>query len=324
MFKSAWRPILDASERWAARRRPKGRSVELNQQRIFIFPSVYGWGYLFLCLVLYLIATNYQNNLIHGFAFLLIALGVLTIHYTFLNLSGLTITGVKAYNAYAGEMVEFKLRVHTRNRRRYENVVLRWKGENDSFSLYLDRSEDSGFSLFAHTDSRGPFTPKALLVETYYPFGLLRAWSWIELDLSSVIYPKPLKGRYPMLSNGDAEGELGHQNRGDDFSGLDEYQPGISTRHIAWKQYAQGRGLLIKNYIGQESRQIWLSWDDWPDLDLEHRLSVITYWALHFERESQAYGLKLPGMSIQPSVGPEHLEKLLTVLATFSITGSNS
>ncbi len=319
IIRSAFLPIIQLSERWAKSRRPKGVSIELNQRRIFIFPTAMGWGYLLLCLVLYLVAINYQNNLIHAFSFLLIALGVLTIHYTFLNLSGLCITGIRGGNGYAGEMIEFQLRVSAKNRRSYENVMLQWKDQEDSHHFYLDRGEDKLCSVYAKSEQRGLFRPEALLIATRYPFGLLRAWSWIELDISSVVYPKPLKGDFPEHSKGDSDGEHEHQNRGDDFAGLEQYQPGISTKHIAWKQFAQGRGLLVKNYLGQESKQVWLCWDQWPSLSVEKRLSVIAYWVKELEKKSIVYGVEMPNLIIHPDGGPEHSEKVLTALALFGL-----
>ncbi|MDO6593971.1 DUF58 domain-containing protein [Neptuniibacter sp. 1_MG-2023] len=322
MLSLLFKPIVELSERWAANRRPKGRLIELNQRSIFIFPTLAGWAYLAVCFVLYLVATNYQNNLIHAVSFLLIALGVLAIHYTFFNLSGLCISAVKAGHCHVGELAEFKLKIYANNLRNYENVFLCWRGERDGQRIYLDKTREKNLSLYVMAKKRGYLTPQVLKLETVFPFGLLRAWSWVELDLTAIVYPKPEEGRLPTSFDDSIDGRQGKENAGDDFSGLDEYRPGSSLRHIAWKQYAQGRGLLTKNYVGQESKEIWLSWREWPELSTEDRLSVMTYWALECEHHYREYGLHLPNLSIQPATGPEHLNNILGELALFKAEGS--
>lgn len=312
---SLLRPFVNGFNRWAAKRRPKGREIELNQKRIFIFPTLAGWVYLAVCIVLFLIATNYQNNLVHAVAFLMVSLGVLTIHYTFLNMSGLIVTGLSGRNCHVSELVDFSLKLKANNLRRYENILLSWKGSRDFQMVYLEREREKALKLGIVADKRGDFSPPALKIETVYPFGLLRAWSWIELDLKVTIYPKIEKGRLPRSIESDDNVGQGTDNRGDDFSGLSEYVPGTSLRHIAWKHYAQGRGLLTKNYMGQESRKLWLSWEDWSDLNSEMRLSVMAYWALEFEHQAQEYGLILPELVIAPHSGPLHLAAILSALA---------
>jgi uncharacterized protein (DUF58 family) len=321
LLSSFFTPLATVFQRWAAKRRPKGKKIELNQKRIFIFPTLAGWLYFVVCIALFLIATNYQNNLIHAISFLLISLGVLTIHYTFLNLSGLIVTAVDGRNCHMGELAEFTLILRANNLRRYESINVSFKGESDSSKVYLVEEREKKVRIATLALTRGDFSPPAIKIETVYPLGLLRAWSWIELELGSIIYPKIEQGRLPHSIEGDLDEGRGKNNRGDDFSGLSEYIPGASLRHIAWKHYAQGRGLLTKDYVGQENRQLWLSWDDWAELPSEKRLSVMTYWALEFEFQGVEYGLALPEVVLSPSNGPQHLKTVLTVLARFELRG---
>ena len=311
---SAW------MERAIAARRPKGHSILLNQKRIYILPTAAGWGFFALCVLLFFIATNYQNNLIHAVAYLLVAMGVLTIHYTYLNLSGLRITAVKAKNCFAGDLTELIVKLESKHKRAYDSIKLNWQ-EQPSETTFVETKQSKEVSLTYKSIKRGRVTPGPLKIETTYPFGLLRAWSWIELDLELLVYPKPIKGTKPDFDSGDIESDAGESRSGDDFFGLEEFSAGQSTRHIAWKQYAQGRGLLVKRFAGHQSRQIWLDWEAWPELALEKRLSVICYWALQLEHEGIEYGLLLPGVKLVPALGPEHLDKVLVAL---SLLGENS
>lgn len=323
MLNSFTQPFVHRFQQWASNRRPKGKLIELNQKRIFIFPTAAGWAFLSLCLVMLLVAMNYQNNLIYAVAFLLISMGVMTIHYTFLNLSGLRVKVVKGYNCYSGDMADFLLLVDSVSKRSYEGVQLGWKGQPEE-QVNLDSNQTQNVHLNARTGIRGRFSPGILKIETRYPFGLLRAWSWLEPEIEILVYPKPCKGRQPVFTGREGEGDHpGTDDSGDDFSGLDEYQPGASTKRIAWKQYAQGRGLFTKSYVGNRDRRLWLNWELWPELSGEQRLSVICYWAQQFEHQGVEYGLSLPDFVLSPDRGPAHLEQVLIALAKFPSSHSN-
>ena len=72
--------------RWLARRIPQKKSHRLQHNNIFILPAKAGMGFILLILLLWLLGTNYQNNLVLGVAFLLLALMVMCIHHKYGNL----------------------------------------------------------------------------------------------------------------------------------------------------------------------------------------------------------------------------------------------
>mgnify|MGYP001941584817 CR=1 FL=1 len=304
--------------RWMARRRPKTRSATLNQKNIFIFPTLAGWIYFVLCLVLFLIATNYQNNLIHAVVYFLLALGILTIHYTFLNLSGLQIRFIKSYACYAGEMAESEFQL-TRHGRQADAILLNWRDQQQSV-VSLDQNEIT-VTLYSQTARRGVYRPGQLCVATVYPFGLLRAWSWLEPPVEIYVYPQPLKGRAPTAGGIGEEGPEIPQQGGGDFMGYALYQPGSPPSQVDWKQYARRGELLLKQYPEHQDKRLWLNWQDWPELGVEQRLSVICYWALQWHRSGLEYGLSLPDQRIEPASGPLHLQQVLERLACFPATG---
>lgn len=317
MFGTITQPVISLFQSWAAKRRPKGKEFLLNQKRIFIFPTAAGWAYLLLCVVTFLVGTNYQNNLIHAVVYFLVSLGVLCIHYTFLNLSGLRIKAIKGFNCYEGDLAEFSIQLSSESSRNYYGLRMGWQGEKP-YQCELEAGESKVLKLYARSMKRGRFRPGQLLIETRYPFGLLRAWSWLEPDMSVLVYPKPLKGREPDYESLNGEGDHpGREQRGDDFAGLDEYQPGDSSRRIAWKHFAQGRGLLTKKYVGNTDKRLWLDWECWSELGSEKKLSVICYWAQQLEHQGVEFGLQIPGVTISPASGPNHLEKVLIALANY-------
>jgi len=301
------------------RRYPRQHSVTLTQKRIYIFPSKQGSGFLLLTLLALLLAINYENNLAFGFCFLLVGLFVISILHTYSNLSGLTITALSAHSCFVGEAAEFRLGLRAAPGREYENLRFKWMNGETVTTDMVGQSEKE-LVLYQNAEKRGWMRPGPLLVETYYPLGLLRAWTWIETDLRTVIYPamEPCELVAGSASEGD-KGDDGLQDGREDFAGLETYQVGMSPRHIAWKQVARGQGLHAKSYCGPEQDDRWLDWEVWPQLDAERRLKRLSYWVSRLSRQQQVFGLRLPSGELAPAVGERQRIQALKMLALYGL-----
>jgi uncharacterized protein (DUF58 family) len=302
---------------WLDRRVPPARSVTLDQRRLFIMPSRVGLLFFLCLLVMLLTAVNYQNNLGYGLTFLLVTLFVVAILHTYANLSGLRLHALRAGPAYPGQLTEFELRLERGSGRPRFGLHLGWPdGEEQVVSLVDQDSLD--LRLHCPVGERGWFHPGRLRIESHYPLGLLRCWSWVDLDLRALVYPRPLAGKTPPLSGATSPGGRAHAGAGtDDFYGFRNYRPGDSLRQVHWKGFAKGQALQSKQYAAHDERECWLDWDALPGVSTEHRLSQLCFWALEFERRRRSYGLRLPGTRLSPGLGKRHLEQVLTVLALY-------
>ena len=303
---------------WMQKRLPAARSITLNQQRTFIFPSRAGLGFLFLLLIILLGAINYQNNMVFALAFLLTGTFVVTILHTYVNFSGLCITAMRAHPAFAGEAAGFDLKISRSGKRRYFDIALSWP-QSEVSTVSLDDVNEVVVHLHLPAPRRGLLRPPRLLVESYYPLGLLRCWSWLTLDIEAVIYPKPVAGEWRPVGAGDSEeGDVVETVGSDDFYAFRSYQPGDPLKHVAWKSFAKGQTLQTKQFVSFREHRYWLSWDEFSG-DTEGKLSVMCYWALKLEQQGEEYGLRLPGVEIDPATGEAHCRQVLTELARFGI-----
>jgi uncharacterized protein (DUF58 family) len=306
---------------WINRRIPPARSVTLDQKRIFIFPSRVGLFFGFVLLLMLMTAINYQNNLSYALTFLLSTLFIIAVLHTYANLSGLTIRAIRALPAFPGHQTEFELQIERSKQREHYALLVKWPHSSASL-VNLVADDTVQVRLHAPVGQRGWFSPGRLLVESTYPLGLLRCWTWIDLDLCALIYPSPLaSGELPGLATDRPDGASLPVAGSDDFYGFREYRAGDSLRHIHWKGLAKGQGVQSKQYAAYADRSVWLDWELFPGLGTEQRLSHLCYWVLEFDARGEEYGLRLPGVVIEPQLGEKHRDLVLQALALFELKG---
>jgi len=311
----------DRWQRWINRRIPPARRVTLDQKRIFIFPTRTGFFFLLTLLLMLVAAINYQNNMSFALTFLLANLFVVAVLHTFGNLSGLTIHAVRATPVFAGQRSEFEIMLSRANSRPYYAIRLAWP-DDDGVTLNLLEGEEAHARLFVSTSSRGWHNPGRLLVETVYPLGLLRAWTWVDLDLHALVYPRPLaSAALPGMATDRPDGSAVPVQGTDDFYGLRDYRAGDSLRHVFWKSVAKGQPLQSKQYIAYADRSVWLDWVLFEGLPAEQRLAHLCYWVLEFDAANEEYGLRLPGVHIEPDCGESHRQQVLRHLALWGLPG---
>lgn len=306
--------------RWVDWRLPGASKIHLNSNRLFIFPTRVGLYFVIVLIVIWLVATNFENNLVFGTAFLLSAMFVVVIFHTFLNLSGLSIEAGRASPCFCGGRAEFGIVLRQKGHRYRDRIDLHYQS-SDKVTTFLPGTELATVSLAVPTNKRGWFSPGRVTVETIYPLGLLRAWTPLELNMRALVYPRPIdsQGISTSVSSGSGEKEVAGGR--EDFRGLDKYRPGESLNHIAWKHYARQHGLLTKQYADPVDEQVWLDWDAFPGMDTEARLSRLCGWLMKISVGSSNYGLRMPGIELTPARGDSHRDKILRELALFSLPG---
>ena len=311
-FKSLSRRI----RRWAIQRQTGSHQVTLNQRVIYIFPSYAGLAYLGVNLLILLLAINYQNNLAYAVCFMLGAVFLVSILHTYATLSGVTIEALSCEPVFAGEDIGFAFQIRAADRQ-VSQICLALPG-TDQRCIALTANSSDKLTLYRTATRRGWESSGALYIETRYPLGLIRAWSWASLQQKCLVYPKPLQALLPPpLSPAAAEGgrPVGSRLLGTDrFQGLDDYQPGDALTRVAWKKLASGQGLKVRDYTAEQGQEFWLDASVWPGAQ-EVKLSEMTWQALQYHAQGQTYGLRIGAAELAPDSGRVHLHRVLTQLA---------
>jgi uncharacterized protein (DUF58 family) len=304
--------------RWLDRRIPRSSRITLSQDSIFIFPTVTGFAFGGLVALLILGAINYQSSLVYGVAFLLGSLFLVTILYTFRNLSGLTIEFVGAGTGFVGENVEFEVRITRPQGRGREGIQLGWPATIAQWAEVYE-SVACTVRLFVPAERRGWLRPGRLLVETYYPLGLLRAWTWVDLDAKALVYPRPVFGE-PLDTSArhGEEGVLVDPRGSDDFDDMRNYRAGDPVRRILWRTYARSGELIVKEYASFLDPRFIIDFERVAG-DVELKLSRLTGMVLAAANLQREYALSLPDTFIESGLGSAHRDRVLRALALYGI-----
>jgi uncharacterized protein (DUF58 family) len=254
----------------------------------------------------------------------LTSLGIVSLWRTHKNLLGIRVSLQIPRPVFSGESCELKFEVsHSNNSRRFA-IGIQYADEAPVY-LRLEPAGSTVAKLRIPATRRGQYKAAGITVFTRYPTGLFHAWGWLKFDLPILIYPRPadrIKLQHSMVEQYD--GQISTSTiEGDDFAGLREHREGESLRHISWKAYAQGRGLLTKTFQGQARPTFWIDWEQLNEGSLEDKLSFMTALVLAAENQEQKYGLRLPGTTIEQDFGSAHKHTCLQALATFSQSDLN-
>jgi uncharacterized protein (DUF58 family) len=283
---------------------------------VFIFPTKEGGFFSLLLLLLLLTAINYQNSLIYIFTFLLGSLFVFSIIFCFKNMSGLSLSLVKTGECFVGESAEFSISLKTKANQDIESLHFMLVNEPVK-EIDIGDSEIASLNLTRTALKRGKLNLGRLRLETVYPLGLIRAWTWLEFKKESLVFPKPIEGsRILSASVSGDEDEGGVVVKGEDeLSGVRDYVQGDSLSRIAWKHYASKGKLYVKEFDAVSSSTQWLRYNDYSAGDKELRLSNLCFDVLSYSQKGLQFGLELPSATIEPSQGESHKLNCLRTLA---------
>ncbi|MGU5679845.1 DUF58 domain-containing protein [Aeromonas allosaccharophila] len=309
-------------QRWLDRRIPPARQITLGTHSLFILPTRMGLLYLLVLLAIYLLGTNYQNNLVLLVTYCLGSLFMAAMWLTHRNLLGLELLGGPLVLGEAGSQLPMRILVQSRR------PVLALRFSLNEGTLWLAQADAVPRTLILPvSDSRrGPLPLGRLQVESRYPLGLFRCWSLLDLQLEGWLAPKPtfgaLRGEHATESEGH-QGQPAPAPLGD-FDTLRTHQTGEPLSWVAWKQLAQGRGLLSKQFHEPLQDDTHLTLQRVTGGDLEQRLAVLAWWCADYGKRGIPFTLTLANQTLGPDSGAAFVQRCLLALAQFDTTPPKS
>lgn len=283
--------------------------------------------FLLLCGALFVLGTNYQNNLILLLGFFLLALFLVSLLSSYLNFAGLQIMIGKIGYPFAGDSASLPLWIETSAQRQgsHGRLHIGLYAEKVQLSVDLDRLTNP-VELSSPTSRRGLHCMPRITLNSYYPLGLFRCWSHLRFDRQILVYPSPLPCplvTFNAAGDEESEGHIASEEGYDDFDSLMEYQPGQPLYHVAWKQVAKGQGMVSKKFSSTSNSELWLRLPPGQTQSLETRLSHLCFMVLELDNRGQRFGLEMGDKIIQPGRGNAHRHQCLSALAMYNMNDDN-
>jgi uncharacterized protein (DUF58 family) len=300
---------------------PERGTVELVHRRVYIVPARLGWYFGATLLVLLVGSINYALSLGFALTFLLAGLGLAGMVHTARNLARIAVSAGRAEPVFAEESAQFRLFLDGRAAFDRPAILVRHLGSGSQMVVDVPPRAVAEVVLAVPAPRRGWQTLGRVMLETRFPIGVFRAWSYIEPDARCLVYPRPERSPLPPFSGEASSGSRHTPAAGsDDFAGLRSYQRSDSPRHVAWKAVARSDEMLTKQFAGEAAAELWLDATLLPPgLDLEQRLSRLAGWVLAAERAGALYGLRMPGVELPPARGESHCTACLQALALYQV-----
>ena len=302
-------------QRVLTRRGPMTPPFELEYRHVFVLPTRFGWGFGFMLVFMALGALNFNNNMALMLVFLLGTIAQLTTLIAYRNLSGLSVDSIHAEPVFSGENAHFRVFVSNGDERQRFAVQAGFKDAQDCKDLMLNSCES--FHLKHPTKTRGWLEMPSFRLETRFPLGLFKAWSWIFPQTRCLVYPSPAKKAPPLPKTGHGQSGRSMKGDGDQIHGLRKYQPGDSIQRIAWRASARHDELYSLEMEAPRQEACELDWDLLKGSDVETRLSILTAWVVSADHKQLLYSLRLPDQQVPAGNGITQRSKCLELLALY-------
>ena len=184
--------------------------------------------------------------------------------------------------------------------------------------MHVSPGESRDVVLPVPSAYRGYLRPDRIRIETRFPFGLLKAWSWLRPVSSGVAFPRPLP--VPDTAGTVHDGSEAASSApvsGQDNADLRPWREGDMSQRVMWKRFARTGQMIVADWQGEQGSPHWLDFHAFPGVDTELRLSYLAWMVADRVQKNARFGLSLPGDTIEPDSGSLHGERCLRALAVW-------
>lgn len=298
---------------------------KLDHKHIFILPNKNGLIFIVAIIVMLFFGLNYENNLILAVCFFLGNSLAISIFYSYFNIRGISVKiSTPEYDIFADSIISIPIFISQHNDK--EVYALEIQAKNGSSQLIDKITNLTNSSINTSPKKRGYFALPRVKVSSSYPLGLFTAFSYIEPNIKILVLPKPISCEY-FLDKIPTKGNFANQENkititnninhdNDEINGLKPYKMGDSIKLIDWKQYAKGRGLMVKNFSFEQNASMFLTKNSIRSQQFEEQISMLTYATIDLSTRNIPFGVNFHEIIISPELGKKHRKAILQALAT--------
>jgi len=294
----------------------------------------FGLGYILMCLIVAIGATNTGNNGLYLVLASMLAAMAVSGFVSRRNVRGVSCEIEPAGEIFAGRPA--LLRVHLENRLKNATAQgLFFLHEGLPGPLWVDPLPPGGRREVL---VEGAFSRRGVVREpdagllSRFPLGLFRKYSRAAVRREIVVYPSPEPGSVPEPPPEDSRGGRPHHRRrggGAEIRTLREFVAGDDPRDIHWKQSARARRWIVREREAERDRVVVLTVDnavtdptDPASLALlERAVSRCAGEALVLLARGVEVGFAARGVAVTASAGRSQRARILDALARLDAVG---
>ena len=322
-----WHPIQHIRARinrfWTSRLKPTD-STTLTQRNVYILPTRPGWMLGVTILILLIASINYQLNLGYVLTFLLAGCAVVGMHVCHGTLRGLTLHLAAPEPTFAGTAATVTVHLHSLRKSPRYGIGLAVLGSKQWSWTDVESQGSAKVQIAIHPERRGLQELPALTAETHFPLGTFRVWTVWRPAARLLVHPAPEAHPPPLPAGEPSAGgaQTAQRHNSGEFDGVRSYRRGDPLKMVVWKKVAKAGQLVSRDTQQAQRFELWLNLAQIGHFgagaaSLDHKLSRLCAWVLAAERLGLRYGLRLPGMELQPDSGEAHKRACLTALAMY-------
>ncbi|WP_371194529.1 DUF58 domain-containing protein [Glaciecola sp. SC05] len=316
-FRRNW---LTRRNHWLDKRIPAQNKSRFNLTNTFILPSSFGWAMVAIVLFLFILGTNYQNNIVLSMSYFFSALLLLSLFHSYQYFTQHELSFSPFEPEFENRDITLKCQLLSTQQYPAGEFLLSSMGRQLQYSLEKEY-ESTHLSLNLPPMTRGLHMCARIKVECYFGFGLFRCWSYLQPQHRILVYPIAIKAPIKLHpSNKNNENTLAQTTiklQSDNLQGIRNFVATDPIHHVSWKHMAKGQGMLTKDFSENAGISGWLKLSDYIQGDLENGLRIMSYQIQHLSQEQVVFGVDLGATKILPQTGYAHLQNCLFQLATF-------
>lgn len=301
-------------DKFILRRGREELPLTLTWKRIYVLPSKPGMLFFSIWFVMLIAGLNFNNNMSLMLVFLLFGISQVALLQTFFNLRNLRLKSISTTPVFCGEVAKSEILLSSSNDK-WQIVA---ENSLSSHQVSLTAEQNDTLCWHSQTSQRGWQELSKIKIYSRYPMGLFTVWIYCLPQAKFLVYPQPEQPCPALPLHGGLDGEQSLPQKGDEISGLKEYQAGDPVRDIAWKKTAQSGKVWVKTFGQTQGKQLLFDFDQVHFANTEQKLSRLTAWVIYAEQNKLDYRLKLPEFKSPMSHGQQQFHNCLKALALFA------
>ena len=269
----------------------------VSMRKVFVLPRRHGLMVGFSTLGVFAIAIRIQNNMLLLIAVALFILFLLSLVWAGRNLAGIQLGVQKDQRLIAGEAQRVMVTLKAERPKHFVVAVIGKERYRLDFKNLV-----TSVAVPVKINERGKMRIPPILIESDFPFGLARCWSWLSPG-SILVAPSPLNASGVEAKAISRTGTTEEDEEASGADSLAEWVNGTPQTRIHWKRFAATGRLLIKTGDHVAGDKVVIDYTKLKGLGHERALSLMCGAVLSAESQQTPFVMLLPGLEVKSPAG---------------------